>query len=144
MKKINNVDWDEKGLVMTKNNLGPVFLLGCAEYDKEDGSKVAVFFTATSAFLFFDSADGVLWSMSEMKNSYVAKGSDLQSGDFPENFDEYRQICTAMNDDGDDLVSEVSMEVLTYYGIGREDVAHDIRHRLESLASFREEKDVLQ
>lgn len=143
MKAINNVEWDEKGLIMTKNNLGPVFLLGCAEYEKEGGEKVAVFFTANSAFLFYDANDGVLWSMSEMKNSYVAKGSDLQSGDFPENFDEYRQLCTAMNDDGEDIVSDVAMEVLTYYGIGREEVAQDIKNRLASLSSFREEKDML-
>lgn len=143
MKVINNVQWDEKGLVMTKNNLGSVFLLGCCEYNKGDGEKVAVFFTTENAFLFYDMEDEVLWSMSEMKNAYVAKGSPFQGGDFPEGFDEFRQVCSAMNDDGDDFVSEVNMEVLTYYGIGREDVAQDIVARLQSLAKFREEKDML-
>ena len=143
MKTINNVQWDEKGLVMTKNNLGPVFLLGCQEYAKESGEKVAVFFTATKAFLFFDSDDGVLWSMSEMKNAYVAKNSDFQGVDFPEGFEEYRQICTAMNDEGEDYVSDVAIDVLKYYGIGTDEVANDIRARMESLSSFREERDML-
>lgn len=143
MKAINNVQWDEKGLVMTKNKIGPVFLLGCVEYAKEDGTKVAGFFTTDKAFLFYDSSEEVLWSMSEMKNAYVAKNSDFQGGDFPEGFEEYREICTAVNDDGADFVSDVNMEVLTYYGIGTEEVAKDIVARLSSLASFREEKDMM-
>ena len=143
MKVINNVQWDEKGLVMTKNNLGSVFLLGCCEYSKGEGETVAVFFTTEKAFVFYDLDDEVLWSMSEMKNAYVAKGSSFQGGDFPEGFDEFRQICSAMNDGDEDFISDVNMEVLTYYGIGREDVANDIVARLKSLASFREEKDML-
>lgn len=143
MKTINGVEWNEKGLVMSKNNVGQVFLLGCAEYPKDDGETVAVFFTADCAFLFFDSNDGVLWNMEEMKNAYVAKDSDFRSGDFPNGFEEYREICTAVNDDGEDFVSDIAENVLTYYGIGKPEVAEDIKKRLASLASFRVEKDML-
>ena len=144
MKSINNVDWDEKGLVMTKNSLGAVFLLGCVEYKKDNGEVVAVFFTADKAFLFYDSADEVLWSMEEMKNNYVDKKSPFRCGDFPEGFEEYRQVCSAMNDDGEDFVSDVATEVLAHYGLTSPEVAEDIKHRLESLASFRVEKDMLE
>lgn len=143
MKVINGVEWDEKGLVMSKNNLGQVFLLGCAEYPKADGEKVAVFFTTERAFLFFDSNDGVLWSMEEMKNAYVAKDSDFRCGDFPYGFEEYREVCSASNDDGEDFVSEVASNVLEYYGISSAEASADIRNRLVSLASFRVEKDML-
>ena len=142
MKKINGVDWDEKGLVMTKNNIGNVFLLGAANYPNANGEMIAVFFTSERAFFFVDEQGN--WSMKELRDEYVAKDSALRYGDFPIDFDGYREICVASNDDGEDFVGDVNMDMLSTFGIGTAEVAEDIQKRLKSLANFRVEVDMLK
>lgn len=135
--------WDGSGLVTSKNQTGKVFLMGCVEYPKVDGSGIAtVVFTAQTAFFFYDEGDDVLWNMHELSSQY--KSGEL-NGQFPEDYNEsYMPIMTAGYDaeDKDDFVSEPDMDMIARFGLDKT-AADDIVARMKSLAGFRVETDII-
>lgn len=143
MVNFGGSEWDSKGLVTSKNSTGKVFLMGCVDYPRVDGTGVStVVFTALQAFFFYDDIDEVLWSPEEMKNGYT---SGSFKGQFPVDFDDsYLPIATATydEDDTEDYVSEPNMAMLERFGLGAEE-GEDIVRRLKGLASFRVEKDII-